>query len=203
MRDICTFTSRPIAFLARYIKLRAGAHGVILAAVLGAVASSIGAQYGVKMLVDTLAATSVAVASVWVAFAILTSLIAADNLLWRLAMYVASFTFTAVTGDIRRDLFRHLTGHAPSYFTDRLPGTLTSPHHRHLQRRLYGGEHARLQRVTALCGDSLSHHFARDGQLAYGGGAGPDRRHDRHRHVPHRCRRRGPAPSICASGRVG
>ena len=126
MRDICTFTSRPIAFLARYIKLRAGAHGAILAAVLGAVASSIGAQYGVKMLVDTLAATSVAVASVWVAFAILTSLIAADNLLWRLAMYIASFTFTAVTGDIRRDLFRHLTGHAPSYFTDRLPGTLTA-----------------------------------------------------------------------------
>ena len=78
------------------------------------------------MLVDTLAATSVAVASVWVAFAILTSLIAADNLLWRLAMYIASFTFTAVTGDIRRDLFRHLTGHAPSYFTDRLPGTLTA-----------------------------------------------------------------------------
>ena len=30
-------------------------HGLILAAVLGAVASSIGAQYGVKMLVDTLA----------------------------------------------------------------------------------------------------------------------------------------------------
>src|SRR4029079_5906470 len=115
MRDLCTFTSRPSAFLARYIKLRAGAPGVILAAVLGAVASSIGAQYGVKMLVDTLAATSVAVASVWVAFAILTSLIAADNLLWRLAMYIASFTFTAVTGDIRRDLFRHLTGHAPSY----------------------------------------------------------------------------------------
>jgi ATP-binding cassette subfamily B protein len=31
-----------------------------------------------------------------------------------------------VTGDLRRDLFRHLTGHAPSYFSERLPGTLTS-----------------------------------------------------------------------------
>jgi ATP-binding cassette, subfamily B, bacterial len=31
-----------------------------------------------------------------------------------------------VTGDLRRDIFRHLTGHAPSYFTDRLPGMLTS-----------------------------------------------------------------------------
>jgi ATP-binding cassette, subfamily B, bacterial len=126
MNDISAFSRRPVAFLARYIKRRAGAHGLILAAVLGAVASSIGAQYGVKMLVDTLAATSVAAASVWFAFAVLTGLIAADNLLWRLAMYIASFTFTAVTGDIRRDLFRHLTGHAPSYFTDRLPGTLTA-----------------------------------------------------------------------------
>ena len=31
-----------------------------------------------------------------------------------------------VTGDVRRDLFRHLTGHAPSYFAAASPGTLTS-----------------------------------------------------------------------------
>jgi ATP-binding cassette subfamily B protein len=31
-----------------------------------------------------------------------------------------------VTGDLRRDIFRHLTGHAPNYFSDRLPGMLTS-----------------------------------------------------------------------------
>ena len=31
-----------------------------------------------------------------------------------------------MTGDLRRDLFRHLTGHSPSYFADRLPGMLTS-----------------------------------------------------------------------------
>jgi ATP-binding cassette, subfamily B, bacterial len=126
MDDICAFTRRPLAFLAHYIKGRAAAHGFILAAVLAAVTCSVGAQYGVKMLVDSLAGASVEIAAVWIAFATLASLIAADNLLWRVAMYVGSFTFTAVTGDIRRDLFRHLTGHAPSYFTDRLPGTLTS-----------------------------------------------------------------------------
>jgi ATP-binding cassette, subfamily B, bacterial len=126
MDDICAFTRRPLAFLARYVKRRAAAHGLILAAVLAAVTCSVGAQYGVKILVDALAGASVAASSVWVAFAILTGLIAADNLLWRLAGYVGGFTFTSVTGDIRSDLFRHLTGHAPSYFTDRLPGTLTS-----------------------------------------------------------------------------
>jgi ATP-binding cassette subfamily B protein len=31
-----------------------------------------------------------------------------------------------VTGDLRRDLFRHLTGHAPNYFAERMPGTLKS-----------------------------------------------------------------------------
>jgi len=126
MDDISTFTSRPVAFLARYVKRRALPHGLILAAVIAAVACSVGAQYGVKMLVDTLAGASVVATSVWIAFAVLAGLIAADNLLWRLAGYIGSYTFTTVTGDIRRDLFRHLTGHAPSYFTDRLPGTLTS-----------------------------------------------------------------------------
>jgi len=32
----------------------------------------------------------------------------------------------AVTGDVRTDLYRHLTGHAPGFFADRLPGTLSS-----------------------------------------------------------------------------
>ena len=54
------------------------------------------------------------------------SLIAADNILWRLAGWIASFSFVRVTGDLRRDLFRHLTGHSPHYFADRLPGMLTS-----------------------------------------------------------------------------
>jgi ATP-binding cassette subfamily B protein len=46
--------------------------------------------------------------------------------LWRLAGWIASSVFIGVTGDVRRDLFRHLTGHALSYFADRMPGTLTS-----------------------------------------------------------------------------
>jgi ATP-binding cassette subfamily B protein len=46
--------------------------------------------------------------------------------LWRVASYIASGTFVRVTGQVRHDLFRHLTGHAPGYFVDRAPGTLTS-----------------------------------------------------------------------------
>jgi ATP-binding cassette subfamily B protein len=125
MNDPHRYGSRPYAFVLRYIRVRPGAHAVILAAVLAAVACSVGTQYALKFLVDVLSDASHA-ERVWYAFLFLVSLIAADNLLWRLAGWVASFTFVRVTGDLRRDLFRHLTGHSLSYFADRLPGTLTS-----------------------------------------------------------------------------
>src|SRR6201999_2822436 len=80
---------------------------------------------GVKYLVDTLAQGPQA-SGIWFAFGVLVTLIACDNLLWPLASWIASGAFTAVTGDLRRDLFRHLTGHAPSYFAERQPGMLTS-----------------------------------------------------------------------------
>jgi len=127
MDKVCRFASRPLAFIASYVRSRPLAHAAIAAAVVGAVACSVGAQYGVKVLVDSLAGGgSVASGAVWFGFLLLASLIAADNLLWRVAGWIASFTFVGVTGDLRRDLFRHLTGHAPSYFADRMPGTLTS-----------------------------------------------------------------------------
>ncbi len=126
MENICAFANRPTAFLLRYIRQRKVAHAAIVVAVLGAVACSVGAQYGIKMLVDSLAGTSPIVSSTWLPFGILAGLIAADNLLWRLAGWIGSSTFAAVTGDLRRDLFRHLTGHAPSYFTDSMPGSLCS-----------------------------------------------------------------------------
>ena len=125
MDELCRYAGRPTVFMLHYLRQRRFAHVVILVSVLGAVACSIGSQYGVKFLVDALAQGRDA-ALAWVGFALLASFIAADNLLWRLASWVASTTFVKVTGDLRRDLFRHVTGHAPSYFLDRQPGVLTS-----------------------------------------------------------------------------
>ena len=124
MADLCGYSSRPLAFIFRYVRLRPLSHAIILTAVLAAVLCSVGTQYGVKYLVDTL--SSGASAGVWTAFCVLGSLIAADNLLWRIASWIANSSFVGVTGDLRRDLFRHLMGHSPSYFADRLPGMLTS-----------------------------------------------------------------------------
>jgi ATP-binding cassette subfamily B protein len=124
--DLCRFGTRPLAFIARYLRRRIVSHAFIVAAVLAAVGCSVTTQYGVKTLVDALASSARGTNAVWFAFALLVSLIAADNLLWRLASFVANSAFVKVTGDLRSDLFRHLTGHAPSYFHDRLPGMLTS-----------------------------------------------------------------------------
>ncbi len=119
------YANSPFLFMMHYVRSRPIAHLVILSAVLAAVACSVLTQYGVKILVDVLSMTP-ATAPVWTALAILVALIAADNLLWRLAGFVASFTFVGVTGDLRRDLFRHVTGHSLTFFADRLPGTLSS-----------------------------------------------------------------------------
>jgi ATP-binding cassette subfamily B protein len=124
MPDLTGYAGSPIGFIFRYIRLRRVSHAVILAAVLGAVTCSVGTQYGVKFLVDTLAGG--VNASAWTAFCVLGALIAADNLLWRVASWIANYAFVGVSGDLRRDLFRHLMGHSPSYFSDRLPGMLTS-----------------------------------------------------------------------------
>jgi ATP-binding cassette subfamily B protein len=108
--------------MAGYIRRHGVAHGVVLLSVVLAVGCSIASQYGVKHLVDTLTAGKHG--PVWTAFYILAGLICADNMLWRVGGWTAARCFVAVTGDIRRDLFHHLTGHAPSYFADRPPGTL-------------------------------------------------------------------------------
>ena len=126
MDNLSGYANRPFPFVLRYLRQRLASHVVILTAVIAAVACSVGTQYGVKFLVDGLSAGAARAGNVWLAFVFLISLIAADNFLWRIASWTASFTFVGVTGDLRRDIFRHLTGHAPSYFSNRMPGMLTS-----------------------------------------------------------------------------
>ena len=124
MAELTVYAASPLAFIFRYIRLRPASHAAILAAVLAAVVCSVCTQYGVKFLVDTL--SSGLNAAAWTAFLLLGALIAADNLLWRIAAWIANYAFVGVTGDLRRDLFSHLMGHSPSYFSERLPGMLTS-----------------------------------------------------------------------------
>ena len=124
--DLSQYANHPLRFVLKFVRRRWPAHVFILTTVLAAVGCSVGTQYGIKFLVDALAAPEVWASRVWASFGFLVALIAADNLLWRLACWIANPTFVAVTGDLRRELFCHLTGQAPGYFADRLPGTLAS-----------------------------------------------------------------------------
>ena len=126
-KSLAALRGRPIAFLFRYMRMHPIGHTVVFIAVLLAVVCSVSTQFGMKYLIDVVSMGQEKGATlVWGAFAFLCGLVAADNLLWRLAGYTAHRTFVAVTGDIRRDLFAYLSGHAPSFFASRLPGGLAS-----------------------------------------------------------------------------
>jgi ATP-binding cassette subfamily B protein len=126
MDDLSRYAQRPLGFYLRYVRLRPFLHAAILTAGFAAAICAVGTQYGLKFLVDALSGSAGARGNVWLAFGLLISLLAADHLLSRLGGLIASLTFPRVTADLRSDIFRHLMGHAPVYFADRLPGTLTS-----------------------------------------------------------------------------
>lgn len=117
-RELHAYAGRPVAFLLRYMRNRGVAHVMVFGSVGLAIGCAVLASYAIRHLVDVMTATphDGAVQAVWQSVAILAALIAMDNLGWRIAGWFASRTFIEMTGDIRRDLFRFLTGHSPAYF---------------------------------------------------------------------------------------
>ncbi|HVX35100.1 MAG TPA: ABC transporter ATP-binding protein [Hyphomicrobium sp.] len=125
MGDLSEFANHPYRFIRRIVGSYLWSHVAIGLAVVGAVTCSVSTQYGVKQLVDALSDPT-RHANVWTAFAILICLLAADNMFWRVAAWLCHSTYVGVSGSVRRKLFRHLTGHAPSFFNNQPPGALTS-----------------------------------------------------------------------------
>jgi len=115
-------------FLFHYVRRHPIGHAVVLGSVVAAVVAAVSTQYGLKYLIDIVShgPNTATESSIWIGFGALCALIAADNLMWRVGGWTAARTFVTVTGDIRRDLFDHLSRHSPSYFAERLPGALAS-----------------------------------------------------------------------------
>jgi ATP-binding cassette subfamily B protein len=99
-------------------------HSVVLIAVFGAVSCAVASQWAVKTLVDVLGTKDPPQYTLWGSVALLLGLVAGDNLLWRLAGWVSTYAFVAVGGDIRLDLFNHLSGQGTRYFVEQFPGAL-------------------------------------------------------------------------------
>ena len=123
--DLVRLSRQPLAFMFRYVRRHKVQHIAIMLSVILAVGCAVGSSYAVNFLVDTLNShRNGPMGPVWRAVGLLGGLIAFDNMAWRIGGWISTYAFVTVTGDLRRDLFRHLTGHAPSYFADRMPGTL-------------------------------------------------------------------------------
>ena len=123
--DLVRLARQPMAFMFRYVMRHKFQHTAIMLSVILAVGCAVGSSYAVRYLVDTLNRhANGQMPPVWAAVGFLGGLIAFDNMAWRIGGWISTTAFVTVTGDLRRDLFRHLTGHAPSYFADRMPGTL-------------------------------------------------------------------------------
>src|SRR5215469_15256906 len=111
MTDLAGYFDRPLAFFFCYVRRRPAMHlGLYLSVVAGAVCQ-ISRQYGIKFLVDIMALGHAGGSQIWLAFAFLISTIAGDHLFWRMGAQFGARIIVKVTGDLRQDLFRYVTGH--------------------------------------------------------------------------------------------
>jgi ATP-binding cassette subfamily B protein len=115
---------RPLAFLWHYIRRRPGAFGLLLLLIVSAAACAVAVQYGMKLIVDTMASNDRASREIWRWLALFVVLIAAESALWRLSGWVGCLTVVDTGVDVRLDLFRHLSGHSLDYFSRHLAGSL-------------------------------------------------------------------------------
>ena len=159
-------------FLWHYVRRHPWGHATVFLSVLVAVVCAVSVQYGLKNLIDIVAAGPGKDGRIWWAFAMLCGLVAADNLLWRVGGWAAAYTFVAVTGDIRRDLFGHLVRPFAELFRRAAAGRAGQPHHRDVQRRVHHREHRLVERAAALRGGGLLDRLHRLGEPDDGGRAG-------------------------------
>lgn len=120
------FPTRPIPFLLRFVRLRPGMHLSLITVVVSAAACAVAVQWGMKLLVDGMAGGPEARSEVWFALSLFIGLIAAENVLWRLAGWLGCRTIVAAGVDVRVQVFDHLSGHSQRFFGQHLIGALGS-----------------------------------------------------------------------------
>ena len=164
--------ARPLGFLWHYVSRHPLGHATVFLSVLVRWCARVSSQYGLKNLMDIVAAGPAKAGAGLVGFALLCGLVAADNLLWRIGGWAAAHTFVAVTGDIRRDLFASSVGPLAELFRRTPAGRAGEPHHRDRQCDVHHREHRVVERAAALRRSGLLDRLHRLGQPDDGGRAG-------------------------------
>ena len=121
-----SFPRRPVAFLWYYVKRRPILHATAVASVLGAASFACVAQFGLKLIVDAMAAGPQHIAKAWWALVIFAVLLAAESALWRIGAWLGYRAILVDKAEAKLDLFNHLSGHCSRYFADRLGGALAN-----------------------------------------------------------------------------
>jgi ATP-binding cassette subfamily B protein len=116
--------SSPARFLAHYIRRRGLSFSALLLLVVGAASCAIAVQYGMKLLVDAMADGDRGDDVVLGPLVFFVTLVAFENVLWRLAGWLNARTVVRTGADIRLDLFDYLAGHPMRYFSDHFAGAL-------------------------------------------------------------------------------
>ncbi|HEX4618031.1 MAG TPA: ABC transporter ATP-binding protein, partial [Stellaceae bacterium] len=109
-----------------YIKRHPILHAAAVTSVLGAAAFACVAQFGLKLIVDAMAAGPQHIAKVWWALVIFAVLLAAESALWRVGAWLGYRAILIDKAEAKLDLFNHLSGHCSRYFADRLGGALAN-----------------------------------------------------------------------------
>jgi ATP-binding cassette subfamily B protein len=98
----------------------------MLSLVISAAGCAVAVQYGMKLLVDAMAAANPESANMWRPFTLFIALIVVENIFWRLAGWLGCHTVVGSCADLRIDLFNHLTGHPMRYFNRHFAGSLAN-----------------------------------------------------------------------------
>ena len=125
-RGAAEFPDRPLAFLWHYIRRRPLLHAAALVSVVGAASFACVAQFGLKLIVDAMAAGPQQIVRVWWALALFAGLLASESALWRFGSWFGYRAILIDKAEAKLDLFNHLIGHSSRYFSDRMGGALAN-----------------------------------------------------------------------------
>jgi ATP-binding cassette subfamily B protein len=101
-------------------------HAAALVSVVGAASFACVAQFGLKLIVDAMAAGPQQIVRVWWALALFAGLLASESALWRFGSWFGYRAILIDKAEAKLDLFNHLIGHSSRYFSDRMGGALAN-----------------------------------------------------------------------------